>query len=243
LQDVIGNLLASIGFYEMLANSLTTSNYIALSETLNEEFNVSMLNPLSQDLAVMRQSLLFSGLEAIAYNSNRKRSDLKLFEFGKTYHNFPSGREEHKHLSLFVSGNRTSEAWNSPVKPSDFFYTKGVIISLLDRLGFQKTKSNSIKSDLFSEGLSVSWAKNTLVEFGLVKKSILKHFDISQSVMYVDFKWDAILEGVKHQKIKFKDIPKHPAVRRDFALLLDNSVQFSDLEKIAKQSEKQLDKS
>jgi len=240
LQDVIGNLLASIGFYEMLANSLTTSNYIALSETLNEEFNVSMLNPLSQDLAVMRQSLLFSGLEAIAYNSNRKRSDLKLFEFGKTYHNFPSGREEHKHLSLFVSGNRTSEAWNSPTKPSDFFYTKGVITSVLDRLGFQKTKSNSIKSDLFSEGLSVSWAKNTLVEFGLVKKSILKHFDISQSVMYADFKWDAILEAVKHQKIKFKDIPKHPAVRRDFALLLDNSVQFSDLEKIAKQSEKQL---
>ncbi len=240
LQNVIGNQLVSNGFYEMLANSLTTEKYIALSDDLKEEFNVHMLNPLSNDLAVMRQSLLFSGLEAISYNINRKRSDLKLFEFGKTYHNYPSGREEHKHLTLFVSGNRTAESWNSPKKESDFFYAKGVVSSVLSRLGFKNTSSSPVKSDIFSEGVAIQWAKKTLVEFGVIKKSVLKHFDISQEVIFADFKWDAIIENAKHQKIKFSELAKYPAVRRDFALLLDDSVSFKDIHTIAKQNEKQL---
>ena len=240
LQNVIGNQLVSNGFYEMLANSLTTEKYIALSDDLKEEFNVHMLNPLSNDLAVMRQSLLFSGLEAISYNINRKRSDLKLFEFGKTYHNYPSGREEHKHLTLFVSGNRTAESWNSPKKESDFFYAKGVVSSVLSRLGFKNTSSSPVKSDIFSEGVAIQWAKKTLVEFGVIKKSVLKYFDISQEVIFVDFKWDAIIENAKHQKIKFSELAKYPAVRRDFALLLDDSVSFKDIHTIAKQNEKQL---
>ena len=124
LQNVVGNQLASQGFYEILSNSLTTPDYITLSEQLKEEHNITMLNPLSNDLSVMRQSLLFSGLESIVHNINRRQSDLKLFEFGKTYHNYNEKREEYKHLTLFTTGNKTAESWSVTATTSDFFYLK-----------------------------------------------------------------------------------------------------------------------
>jgi len=240
LQNIIGNQLASQGFYEIMANSLTTPKYMELSEQLNADYNVEMLNPLSNDLSVMRQSLLFSGLEAVCYNINRKRSDLKLFEFGKTYHQYPDKREEDKHLSLFVTGNISEERWNTVVTPSDFFYLKGTLQTILQRLGLNRLKSSPIKSDIFSEGMSFSLGKKNIVDFGLVKKSVLKHFGISQNVLFADFNWDNVLEMAKHNSIKFKPIPKYPKVRRDFALLVDNTVSFEDIYTIAKQTEKQL---
>ena len=240
LQNIIGNQLVSQGFFEIMANSLTSPKYIALSEDLKAEHNVQMLNPLSNDLEVMRQSLLFSGLEAVSHNINRKRDDLKLFEFGKTYHQYAEEREEHKHLSLFVTGNKTEERWNAANSPSDFFYLKGTIETVLQRLGLNRLKSAPTKTDLFSEGISLSLGKKKLVDFGLVKKSVLKHFGISQNVLFADFNWDNVLEMAKHNKIKFSEIPKYPEVRRDFALLLDNNVSFEDIHTIAKQTEKQL---
>lgn len=240
LQNVIGNQLVSQGFYEIMANSLTSPKYAELSGDLNEDHNVKMLNPLSNDLEVMRQSLLFSGLEAVSHNINRKRNDLKLFEFGKTYHQFSDSREEHKHLSLFVSGNKNEERWNTPSSPSDFFYLKGTVEAILQRLGLNRLKSAPTKSDVISEGISLSIGKKRLVDFGLVKKSVLKHFGISQHVLFADFNWDNVLEMAQHNKIKYAAIPKYPAVRRDFALLLDNSVTFEDIHTIAKQTEKQL---
>ncbi|WP_298553802.1 phenylalanine--tRNA ligase subunit beta [uncultured Algibacter sp.] len=240
IQNIVGNQLASQGYYEILSNSLTTPNYVALSEQLKDEHNITMLNPLSNDLSVLRQSLLFSGLEAVSFNINRKRSDLKLFEFGKTYHGYDDKREEFKHLSLIITGNQSSENWISKSKKSDFFLMKGLITSILERLGISKFQESPIKNDLFAEGISLGLGKNKLVEFGLVKKSILKHFDIAQDVIYADFKWDTILDLVRHNKIKFKAIPKYPEVRRDFALLLDDNVTFESIYKIAKQSEKQL---
>lgn len=243
IQNVVGNQLASQGYYEILSNSLTTPNYVALSEQLKEEHNITMLNPLSNDLSVLRQSLLFSGLEALRYNINRKQADLKFFEFGKTYHNYNGSREEYKHLTLFATGNRTQENWHSPNSKSDFFFLKGSVLSLLERLGISRFNESPIKNDLFSEGLSISLGKTNLVDFGLVKKSILKHFDMSVDVLCADFNWDNILQIVKRNKITFKDIPKYPAVRRDFALLLDETVSFEAIHKIAKQSEKKLLKS
>ena len=242
LQNIIGNQLASQGFFEIMANSLTTPKYMTLSEQLNADHNVEMLNPLSSDLGVMRQSLLFSGLEAVAYNINRKRSDLKLFEFGKTYHQYSEQREEYKHLSLFVTGNKSDEYWDpkAQLSPSDFFYLKGTVETILQRLGLNRLKSSPIKSDLFSEGMSLSVGKLKMVDFGLVKKSVLKHFGISQNVLFADFNWDNVLEMAKHNSIKFKAIPKYPEVRRDFALLIDNSVSFEDIFTISKQTEKQL---
>ncbi|MBP6460734.1 MAG: phenylalanine--tRNA ligase subunit beta, partial [Crocinitomicaceae bacterium] len=239
IQNVVATQLNSQGFHEMMANSLTTANYVQLSEMLQEEHNVTMLNPLSSDLATMRQSLLFSGLEAISYNINRKNTDLKLFEFGKTYHNYPAGYEEKKHLTLFLTGNRNQETWTSSQHPTDFFLFKGYVNAVLERLGIQKTQNQPLATDIYSEGIAVSLGKDTIVEIGVVKKSILKHFGIKQEVFFADFNWATILKLISN-KIKFTDIPKYPEVRRDLALLIDQAVSYESIYTIAKQTEKSL---
>lgn len=240
IQNTVANQLVAQGFFEMLSNSLTTPNYTTLTEQLQQEHNVTMLNPLSQDLSVLRQSMLFSGLEAVAFNINRKRSDLKLFEYGKTYHNFNDKLEEFKHLVLFITGYQTKENWIAERKTSDFFYLKGTITSILQRLGISRYHEVPSKNNFFSEGLTIGLGKKTLLDFGLLKKTVLKPFDISQDVLYADFNWDNILQVIKSHKIAYKNIPKYPEVRRDFALLVDQAVTFESIYKLAKQSEKRL---
>lgn len=240
VQNIIANQLCSLGFNEMMANSLTTPDYVKLSENLKEELNVMMLNPLSSDLSAMRQSLLFSGLEAVSFNINRRRSDLKFFEFGKSYHKIPGGHEENKHLTLLVTGNRQNESWTNAQSKSDFFLFKGYINTILSRLGLdKKVTSLPFENDVFAEGLALAVGKEVIVEFGTIKKSVLKHFDIKQEVLYADFAWDKIQKYVS-TKIKFTDIPKYPEVRRDLALLLDENVPFEQIYNIAKQTEKGL---
>jgi phenylalanyl-tRNA synthetase beta chain len=239
VQNIVANQLNSIGFHEMMANSLTSPDYVKLSEMLKEEFNVMMLNPLSNDLSAMRQSLLFSGLEAVSYNINRRNSDLKLFEFGKTYHKLPSGYNELKHLTLFLSGNRDPENWTTTQKPSDFFLFKGYIDSVFNRLGICKIQNKPVESDVFAEGIAITCGNDILVEFGTIKRAILKHFDIKQEVLFADFNWNLILKLISN-KIKFTDIPKYPEVRRDLALLVDDSVAFDAIYSIAHQTEKSL---
>lgn len=239
VQNTIGNQLTSLGFNEMMANSLTTPDYIKLTENLKESYNVIILNPLSNDLSAMRQSLLFSGLEAVSFNINRRNTDLKLFEFGKTYHKLPSGFDEPKHLSMFTTGNRLEESWTNTQKPSDFFLFKGYVNSILSRLGINNFHTKPISSDVFAEGIAFANGNDVLVEFGTVKKSILKHFDIKQEVFYADFDWNVVLKSISN-KIKFVEIPKYPEVRRDLALLLDESVAFETIYSIARQTEKSL---
>ncbi len=239
VQNIVANQLNSLGFHEMMANSLTSPDYVKLSEMLKEEYNVMMLNPLSNDLSAMRQSLLFSGLEAVSYNINRRNGDLKLFEFGKTYHKLLSGYNEPKHLTLFVSGNRMAESWTTTEKPSDFFLFKGYVNSILNRLGICKIENKPVASDVFAEGMAIASGNDILVEFGTVKKSILKHFDIKQEVFFADFNWNLILKLISN-KIKFTDIPKYPEVRRDLALLVDTTVAFDAIYAIARQTEKGL---
>jgi len=239
VQNVIATQLNSQGFNEIMANSLTTSTYVQLSEMLKEEHNVLILNPLSNDLAAMRQSLLFSGLEALSYNINRRNSDLKFFEFGKTYHKFPAAYEEHKHLTLFITGNRNQESWTTAQKSTDFFLFKGYVNGVLSRLGIQKTQNLPLTSDVFSEGIAIGFGNDILVEYGVVKKSILKHFDIKQEVLFADFNWALILKLLSN-KIKYVEIPKYPEVRRDLSLLLDENVSFDTIYNIARQTEKSL---
>lgn len=239
VQNCIANQLTAFGFNEMMANSLTTPDYVKLSKNLREEFNVLILNPLSIDLSAMRQSLLFSGLEAVSFNINRRNSDLKLFEFGKTYHKLPSGFEEPKHLTLFLTGNRLGESWTNAQKPSDFFLFKGYVNTILSRLGINKIQYKPVTSDVFAEGIAIATGTEILVEFGTVKKSILKYFDIKQEVFYADFNWNAILKLLSN-KIKFTEIPKYPEVRRDLALLVDENVAFEAVYNIARQTENAL---
>ena len=239
VQNVIASQLNSQGFHEMMANSLTTAAYAKLSTVLKEEHNVTMLNPLSSDLSTMRQSLLFSGLEAISYNINRRNSDLKLFEFGKSYHKYLNGYEEHKHLSLSISGNRNKESWTNAQKSTDFFLLKGYVSAILSRLGIDKISNAPVQSDIFSEGTSICYNNDTLVEMGVVKKSILKHFGIKQDVYYADFNWDLVLKIITG-KIKYSEIPKYPEVRRDLALLIDHNTTYESIYNLAKQTEKAL---
>ena len=242
IQDVVGNQLVGQGFYEILANSLTSPAYSELSETLKKEHHVTMLNPLGLELSVLRQSLLFSGLEAIAYNQNRRRTDVKLFEFGKTYHQYGTERQEEKHLSILVAGNLQKESWtvDTTNNTTDFFYLKGIVQNVLEKLGITNSHSTATKNDAFTEAVSLEIGKSKLVSYGILKKSILKAFSIDQVVYYADFNWDNILEVAKRNKIKFSPIPKYPAVRRDFALLVDEQVSFEALLKLARQTEKSL---
>lgn len=240
IENIVADQLTSLGFNETMANSLTKPDYIELSDNLNADFNVEMLNPLSNDLKVMRQSLLFSGLESVAYNINRKNNSLKFYEFGKTYHKYESGYQEDKHLTLFVTGNKTQDSWKVATQTSDFFYVKGIVTALLSRLGIDKLKTTPTKSDVFSEGITLSLGKTKLVELGVVKRAILKEFSIKQEVLFADFNWQNILDLVGKKKIKVADLPKFPAVKRDLALLLDNKVEFKEIYNLAFQSERKL---
>jgi phenylalanyl-tRNA synthetase beta chain len=241
VENIVADQLTSLGFHETMANSLTKEEYISLSEGLKAERNVEILNPLSNDLKVMRQSLLFSGLESVAYNINRKNNSLKLFEFGKTYHQLDPGYQELKHLTLFVSGDRSKESWRFEKQTvSDFFYLKGIVTNLLERLGVSNLKTTPAKSDVFAEGITLSLGKTKLVDLGVVRKKILKEFSIKQEVLFADFNWTAILNLVGKKKIKVSDLPKFPAVKRDLALLLDQNVSFKEIYQLAFQSERKL---
>jgi len=240
IENIVADQLTTQGFYETMANSLTKPAYTTLLEEIEEAQNVSMLNPLSNDLKVLRQSLLFSGLESVAYNVNRRNTALKLYEFGKTYHKLSDSYQEQKHLSLFVTGDRTNASWTSPSKPSDFFYLKGMVTTLLQRLGIQKYKVTPAESSIFSEGITLSLGKKTLVSLGVVKRNLLKEFGIKQEVLYADFNWDTVLTVTGKKQQKVSALPKFPAVKRDLALLLDNSVTFKEVHAIALQSEKKL---
>jgi phenylalanyl-tRNA synthetase beta chain len=240
IENIAGNQLNSLGFHEIMSNSLTKANYIEHSENLKQENNVAILNPLSNDLAVMRQSLLFSGLESVSYNINRKNNLLKFFEFGKTYHKYEDKYEEFNHLALFVSGNRSKDTWTNANKTSDFFYVKGIVKSLLERLGVVNLKTSPTKNDVFSEGITLNLGKIKLADVGIIKKEILKSFGIKQEVVYVDFNWDNVLKISSNKGFKVKALAKFPSVKRDLSLLLDSSVTFGELYNLAFQSERKL---
>ncbi|MFT7251539.1 MAG: phenylalanyl-tRNA synthetase beta chain [Flavobacterium sp.] len=240
VENIISDQLCSQGFNEIMANSLTSPDYIKLSDQLVESETVTIINPLSNELSAMRQSLLFSGLEAISFNINRRKSNLRLFEFGKTYHKVENGYDERKHLCLYLTGNKTAESWNTATTKSDFFMMKGYIMALLTRIGLdQKVNSLPVENDVFSEGLSFVIGRETIAEFGILKKSVLKAFDIKQEVVYADINWAAIQKYVSN-KLKLTEISKFPEVRRDLALLVDKDVTFEAIYKIAKQTDKTL---
>ncbi len=243
VQNKIALQLTGIGFNEMLNNSLTSPKYSELSELIKENYNVAMINPLSQDLSVMRQSMLFSGLEAIAYNNNRKNSNIKLFEFGKTYHNFPGGRIETKHLSLFITGLKAEGNWATANTQSDFFFGKGIVSALMNRLGLDDYTEEATENDIFSEAIALRRNKEVIVELGIVSKKITAELGVDTEVFYADFNWGAVLKQISIKNLKLKPIAKFQAAQRDFALLLDDSIGFGALREAAFSTEKKLLKS
>jgi phenylalanyl-tRNA synthetase beta chain len=243
LQNIVAQQLVGQGFVEMMANSLTSEKNHTLTEHILPKNQVSMLNPLSSDLAVMRQSLIYGGLEAIAHNLNRKQENLRLFEFGNSYHQYQERQfTENKHLSILTAGNTGNPSWNSTSQPADFFYLKGAVVAVLKRLGIQTINEKPTKLDFLSEGIALSSGAK-IADIGVVKKKVAKNFGIEGTVHFANIYWGEILKLVSKKHIPVSEIPKYPEVSRDFALLVDDSVSFKELREIALNSEKKLLKS
>lgn len=238
IQKTMGDLLVAKGFYEILTNSLSSPVYNELAQVAEEA--IKILNPLSQDLSVLRQSMLFSGLEAVSHNINRQNHHLKFFEFGKTYHKNRSSTREDKHLCLFITGNFNEDSWTISSRKTDFNFLRSIVETVFKRLGIANFNSKTTEQTIFSEGVSFEHGKKELVNFGVVKKDILRRMEIKQEVLFADFNWDEILDLVSGNTIIFKEISKYPEVKRDLALLLDEAVSFKQVENVALGAEKKL---
>ncbi|MFT6994023.1 MAG: phenylalanyl-tRNA synthetase beta chain, partial [Maribacter sp.] len=241
VQYAIGNLLAAKGCYEILTNSLTSPEYITLLEDESSaKKEITLVNPLSGDLSILRKNSIFSALEVAAYNINRKKQNLKLFEFGKTYHTYNGNRIEEKYLSILLSGANREPSWAVSSETTGFFQMKSIVETVLSKLGIKNSASQPDSSGLFTEGLALTKGPMTLVTFGVVKKAILKRFDIKQEILFANFNWDIILKVMNKKEVVFSEISKYPEVKRDFALLLDQSVTFKEVYDIAYKNERKL---
>ena len=256
LRRRIAEQLTAQGFNEILNNSLTKVSYYEPLTQLTLDTCVKIMNPLSQDLGVMRQTLLFGGLESIARNANRKNSDLKFYEFGNCYHYKanPAAREhnpenslveysEEPHLALWLTGNKAAQTWVRKEEKTTFYQLRAYVNNILVRLGvdLSKTTVERLENELFSDGLVLKATNGKALGFiGIVARKQLKAFDIEQEVFYADLDWNQLLKQNKQYKAVISDLPKYPEVKRDFALLVDKSVEFADLARAAFATEKKL---
>lgn len=247
--NMTSDLLTANGFYEMKSNSLTRAAYYDTEEKQDPEA-VRLFNPLSQDLGLMRKNLLYGGLEAIAYNINRKNSDLKLYEFGNCYYQDPAAAgekkverfEEQLHMGIFLSGDSQSGNWVQEAGPSSFYVLKSFVESVLVKLGIDplSLETAGVSNPNFSEGQIYLLKGKPLVEFGAVSSRLLKQFDIEQEVFAAEFNWDRILKALSNHRILFTPLPRFQVVLRDFSMVLDKQVTFESLRSLAFKTERKL---
>jgi phenylalanyl-tRNA synthetase beta chain len=234
-QHVIADMLTANGFLEIWCNSLTKAAY-----SKNEDEAVKILNPLSSDLNVMRQSLLMPALESVAYNQNRKNADLKFYEFGKTYHLINEKYVERPRLLILVSGNLETEQWNQKPRTVSFYHIKATVDAVMGRLGLTNFQIEEVADENFAYGLKYFRGDKAIVTFGAATAKDRKTADVDKDVFYADFDWALLMDMVRKNKIINKDIPKYPAVRRDLSMYVDLAVTFEDLKGIAYKTEKKL---
>ncbi|WP_026997784.1 phenylalanine--tRNA ligase subunit beta [Flectobacillus major] len=240
LQAKVATLLASNGFSEIITNSLTKPAYADLIKADLTGENVEILNRLSEDLAVMRQSMLFSGLEVLAYNINRRQKDLRMFDFGKTYHKVNDKYVEKRHLAVYLTGNTVAETWQEKANKVAFHTLANIVNKVLNRLGFKDFQTKPIEgSATFEYGIQYVINKKEAVSLGLVKAKVAKAAEVKQGVFYADFDWDYLFKQYK-ENVVFAELSKFPEVRRDLSLVLDKEVTFDQIQKIARQYEKNL---
>ena len=255
LQNLVSEQLVGCGFNEILNNSLTAAAYYEGLESYKPENLVRLMNPLSNDLNVMRATLLFGGLESICHNANRKNADLKFFEFGNCYHfnaekknpeKVLAAYSEELHMGLWVTGKRVSNSWAHANEDSSVYELKAYVLNIFRRLGvnFGGLVFGNLTNDIYSVAISVhTRGGKLLATFGVVSKKILKAFDIDNEVYYADLNWKELMKAIKGNAVYYKEISKFPAVKRDLALLIDKNVQFAEIEKIAYETDKKLLKS
>lgn len=250
LENIVGEQLVGEGFNEILNNSLTKGAYYDDLNCYKKENLVSIMNPLSSDLNVLRETLLFGGLESIAYNANRKNPDLRFFEFGNVYIYSPEKKDaenpmqaykEEKHLGLWVTGNRVSGSWAHPDEESTFFELKAYVLNILHRIGlpFASIIIKNGDNEIFHKSLSITnRGGKLLAEFGVISKKLQKAAGIDNAVYYADINWTSVMKAIRKNVVSFKEISKYPAVSRDLALLIDNNVEFEAIERVAYKTEK-----
>jgi phenylalanyl-tRNA synthetase beta chain len=238
LDQRAGELLAGFGFQEIMGLSLSKESYYD-----ENAMTVKVVNPLSADLNVLRADMLYSGLEAIAYNVNRKNTSLKFFEIGKTYQQPDSAEaqyKEQKHLTLFVSGNLFQENPYNLNQEADFSFLKSAVNNLLHKCGVKNYRSSESSYSPFEFGMTYQLQNKTLVEMGSVSKTVLKKSGISQPVFYACIHWELLVNAFAKQKIIFEEISKFPAVKRDLALLIDKTIKYQQIEELAFSTERKL---
>ena len=255
LQNLVSEQLVGCGFNEILNNSLTAASYYDGLETYKPENLVRIMNPLSNDLNVMRASLLFGGLECIQHNANRKNADLRFFEFGNCYHfnaekknpeKVLAAYSEELHLGLWLTGKYISNSWAHPDMNSSVYELKAYVLNIFSRLGVNLGAMvfGNLSDDIYSVAISIHTRGGKLVAtFGVLSKKLQKAFDIDNEVYYADINWKELMKAIKGKKVTYTEISKFPAVKRDLALLIDKKVQFAEIEKIAYETDKKLLKS
>ena len=250
--NLISEQLVGGGFNEILNNSLTKVSYYKDLNRYTEETTVKILNPLSADLGVMRQTLLFGGLESIVRNANRKNSNLRFFEFGNCYHYDESKKEADKlikaytqdqHLGLWITGKRVENSWAHPNEDASFYELKAYVENILVRLGLSLQAVTLVKGEnnIFEDSISIiTKAGKIIAELGIVAYKLTKNMGITNEVFFADIYWDNLLKAVKKHVVEYKEISKYPAVSRDLALLVDKTVEFEQIKEIAYSTEKKL---
>ncbi len=247
IQYQITQLLVSNGFNEMYNNSLTKPEYAALLPEIQPNTQVEILNKLSEDLGVMRQTLLFSGLEVLAHNLNRRQNDLKFFEFGKVYYRSSDEKGiekfgEEMRLALFLTGNQSTESWQEASKPLVFNDLATRVQHIFQKMNCLKIEIKILDKGSFAYGVAYIHKQKTVATLGQINPQLLDKLDIKQHVFYADLDWEYLLKQYKSE-ILFEDVSKFPEVRRDLSLVLDKSVSFQEIEKLAAQKEKNILKS
>jgi phenylalanyl-tRNA synthetase beta chain len=240
LENVVANLLTGSGFHEISTNSISQSKF-EQDEALKQQ-QILLLNSQTAELDSLRTSMLYSGLEVIAHNQNRKQTDLRLYEIGKTYHKSKDGfgYGQHQHLVLFLTGQDADDNWLTKGKKYDFYHLKSHVDNLLHRFGVHQYDSTVIESSPFVFASHLTVEGKIIATFGQVDKAILKNFDIKQDVFFADIDWDLLMVHSQHVHIQFKHLPKFPAVRRDLALLVDTALTFEQIEKLARNESRKL---
>lgn len=228
IENAVAQTLVSLGFHEAMNNSVVKADYQQIFG-LDESKGVKLLNPLSSDLALMRQSMMPGLLENIAYNLNRKNSNIKLFEFGKIYNKEKKGFDEKYRLAIVLSGNKTSDNWANPAIKTNFYTLKGIVMEIMKRIGITDLTEKPVVNSTYSDALSLEINGQEIGVLGIVSKPVLKKMDVSQEVFFAELNWDLMVKTASEFQLKYKEISKFPAVKRDLALLLDKSIVYHDL--------------
>lgn len=239
IQEKTASFLSALGMNEIMSNSLTNPDYLTKGGYWKEEENVQILNKLSEELGVMRQTLIFSGLEALKHNINRKQINLKFFEFGRVYSKKGSDYHEEQQLAMFMTGDRSEESWNAAKKAVDFHDLSAVVHKILDKFSVVAFDSIPTQNQCFEFGLDISVNGVVLATFGKLKKKLTKVIGVNQDVFYAELNWPKLLK--RYGKIPmYQPVSKFPEVRRDLSLVLDKKVQFDEIMKIAQKESKKL---